>query len=71
MKIKQIKEKLFELKDLSLEETTFIFDLIMTGKISEIDTAAILIGLKLKTESQNEILGAAKIMRSKSLKITI
>lgn len=70
MEIKQIKEKIFELKDLSLEETTFIFDLIMTGRISEVNTAAILIGLKLKTESQNEILGATKIMRSKSLKIT-
>ena len=53
MEIKQIKEKIFELKDLSLEETTFIFDLIMTGKMSEVNTAAILIGLKLKTESHN------------------
>ena len=69
MKIKQIKENLFNSQDLSLDETIFVFDLIMTGRLSEIDISAILIGLKLKTESQNEILGAAKIMRSKSLKI--
>ena len=69
MEIKQIKENLFNSQDLSLDETIFVFDLIMTGKLSEIDISAILIGLKLKTESQNEILGAAKIMRSKSLKI--
>ena len=69
MKIKQIKEKIFNSQDLSLDETIFVFDLIMTGKLSEIDIAAILIGIKLKIESQNEILGAAKIMRSKSLKI--
>ena len=69
MEIKQIKEKIFNSQDLSIDETIFIFDLIMTGKLSEIDISAILIGLKLKTESQNEILGAAKIMRSKSLKI--
>jgi len=69
MEIKQIKENIFNSQDLSLDETIFVFDLIMTGKLSEIDIAAILIGIKLKTESQNEILGAAKIMRSKSLKI--
>ena len=69
MKIKQIKEKIFNSQDLSLDETIFVFELIMTGKLSEIDIAAILIGIKLKIESQNEILGAAKIMRSKSLKI--
>ena len=69
MEIKQIKENLFNSQDLSLDETIFVFDLIMTGRLSEIDISAILIGLKLKTESQNEILGAAKIMRSKSLKI--
>ena len=69
MEIKQIKENLFNSQDLSLDETIFVFNLIMTGRLSEIDISAILIGLKLKTESQNEILGAAKIMRSKSLKI--
>ena len=70
MKIKKIKEKLFNLKDLSIDETIFIFDLIMTGKLSEIDITTILVALKLKIESKDEILGAAKIMRSKSIKIT-
>jgi len=69
MEIKQIKENLFNSQDLSLDETIYVFDLIMSGRLSEIDITAILIGLKLKTESQNEILGAVKIMRSKSLKI--
>ena len=69
MKIKDIKEKIFNLKDLSLEETIFIFDLIMSGSISEVDITSILIGLKLKTESPNEILGAVKIMRSKAITI--
>ena len=69
MQIKDIKEKLFHSIDLSINETVYIFDLIMSGKLSEIDISAILIGLKLKKESQNEILGAVKIMRSKSLQI--
>ena len=42
----------------------------MSGKIEEIDTASILIALKIKNESKNEIHGAAKIMRDKSEKIS-
>ena len=43
--------------------------MIMSGKVNEIDTTAILIALKIKGETKNEILGATKIMREKSLKI--
>ena len=69
MKIKEIKEKIFSLKNLSTEETFYIFDLIMTGKISEIEISAILISLKIKSETKEEIVGAAKCMRMQSLKI--
>ena len=69
MKIKEIKNKLFKSIDLSVEETTYIFSEIMNGNLSEIETSSILIALKLKNETKNEILGASKIMREKSLKI--
>ena len=69
MDIEKIKDKIFQSINLSVEETIYIFDLIMNGKISEIETSAILIGLKIKSESKNEILGATKCMRKKSLKI--
>ena len=69
MQIKEIQNKLFNQENLNVEETSFIFKNIMEGKISEIDIAAILIALKIKRESKNEILGATKIMREKSLKI--
>ena len=65
-----IKNKLFDLKDLSSEETSYIFNLIMNGEVTEIDTASILISLKLKNENIDEIYGAAKIMRDKSSKIS-
>ena len=39
------------------------------AKINEIDTSSILISLKIKGETKDEILGATKIMRDKSLKI--
>jgi len=70
MNLESIKEKIYQSKNISTDETIFIFDLIMTGKISEIEISSILIGLKIKSETKDEILGAAKIMRSKSLKIS-
>ena len=47
MVINKIKEKIFESIDLSLEESVFLFELIMAGKLSDIDISAILIALKL------------------------
>ena len=70
MIINNIKNKLFNGLDLSTEEASQIFNMIMNGEVSEIDTTAILIALKIKVETKNEILGATKIMRDKSLKIT-
>ncbi|MFL2543097.1 MAG: anthranilate phosphoribosyltransferase [Alphaproteobacteria bacterium] len=69
MEIKDLKNKLFSQRDLTSDETMFLFELIMDGKLSEIDTSAILTLLKVKGETKNEILGATKIMRSKSMKI--
>ena len=70
MLIKDIKNKLFSGLNLTVEETALTFNSIMSGKVSEIDTTAILIALKIKQETKDEILGATKIMREKSLKIS-
>ena len=70
MSIKDIKLKLFNLKDLTTNESFYLFGEIMNGNLNEIDISAILISLKIKGETKEEILGATKIMRSKSLKIS-
>jgi len=70
MNINEIKNKLFNKKDLTTKETSDIFNLIMNGEVSEINIASILIALKIKNESINEIQGATKIMREKSIKIS-
>ena len=69
MNISKIKDKIFNLQNLSADEAVYIFNLIMTGKISEIEIAAILISLKSKSETKEEILGAAKCMREQCLKV--
>jgi anthranilate phosphoribosyltransferase len=70
MKIKNIKNKLFSKKNLTTSESLSLFEEIMNGQLNEIDISAILTLLKIKGETKEEILGATKIMRSKSLKIS-
>ena len=70
MEINNIKKKLFKLKNLSIVESLFLFEEIMEGKLNEIDLSGILISLKNKGETKEEILGATKIMRSKSLQLS-
>ena len=70
MEINKIKRKLFSQNNLTSEESFSLFEIIMNGQLNEIDISAILIALKIKGETKEEILGATKIMRSKSLKIS-
>ena len=69
MDISNIKNKLISQNNLTSNESFLLFNSIMNGEVNEIDTSAILISLKIKGETKDEILGATKIMRSKSLKI--
>ena len=69
MNLEIIKNKIFNSKNLSDIESGYVFDLIMSGKISEIEISGILIALKIKSESKEEILGAAKSMREKCINI--
>ncbi len=61
--------KIFNKENLNIEESAFIFNKIMSGELDDIKITSILIGLKLKGETEEEIIGAAKVMRDKSLKI--
>lgn len=70
MKINNLKNKLFSQKNLSIDESLSLFEEVMNGNLSEIDIASILTSLKIKGETKEEILGATKIMRLKSLKVS-
>ena len=69
MNIENIKNKIFNHTNISKEESLLLFEKIMNGDFSDIELSAILIGLRMKGESKDEIIGAAQIMRQKSLKI--
>ncbi len=55
--------------DLSYSDAERLFEMIMSGKASEIEISAIISSLATKGESEQEILAATKILRKKSKKI--
>lgn len=51
-------------QDLSFQQASDFFDLVMQGEVSEIELTAALVALKIKRETAQEIAGAAQAMRS-------
>ena len=64
-----ILKKIYNKENLFIDESTFIFNKIMNGELDDIEITSALVGLKLKKESMDEIIGAAQVMREKSIKI--
>jgi len=60
---KKILNKLLQSQDLEREEMRFILKKIMLGEISNVQVTAILIALRLKGESVDELIGATQVMR--------
>ncbi|MCL5673334.1 MAG: anthranilate phosphoribosyltransferase [Deltaproteobacteria bacterium] len=71
MEIKEIIEKLINRIDLTEDETFEIFNKIFLGRLTNVQIAAILTGLKAKGETVLEIAGAAKAMRGNAVSAII
>jgi len=61
--------KLAERQNLTAEETQHVFDLIFAGEAPPAQIAALLLGLRNKGETVNEILGAVRSMRDNMLPV--
>jgi len=66
---KRFIEKLLRKEDLTQDEAMSLMGSIMTGDLSEAQTAAILIGLRAKGETASEIAGFVSTMRDKAVRI--
>ncbi len=71
MDYKQVISKLIEKQSLSYEDAQALFSSIMEGTLSDVQIAAILVSLRMKGESDEEIAGAASVMREKSKKVPL
>jgi anthranilate phosphoribosyltransferase len=63
MNIKQALSRIVSQLDLSTEEMQDVMREIMTGQCSDAQVAAFLMGLRMKSESIDEIVGAVSVMR--------
>ncbi|WP_163832403.1 anthranilate phosphoribosyltransferase [Spartinivicinus ruber] len=63
MDIKQAIATVIDHRDLSTEEMVLVMRQIMTGQATDAQIAAFLVGLRMKSESIDEITGAAQVMR--------
>ena len=67
--IKEAIEKIVRKIDLTEAETRGVFDEIMSGKATPAQIGSFVTALRMKGETVDEITGAARVMREKSIKI--
>jgi len=64
-------EKLLNKTDLTFDETLWMMEQFMEGSVTNTQMAAILVALRMKGETVDEISACAKVMRLKSTKIPV
>ncbi len=69
MSMKRYMEKVLAGESLAVEEAARALDLIMTGQATEAQVAGLLIALRAKGESVDEIVGFARTMRERAIRI--
>jgi len=71
MKMKQYIEKCLAFQHLTVAEASAALELIMTNQATDAEIAGLLIALRAKGETVEEIVGFARTMREKSIKVKI
>lgn len=69
--IKEVINKIVNRENLNNQEVETLFNEIMEGNLTDAQIGAVLIGLKMKGETIQEIAAAAKVMREKAVKVEI
>lgn len=66
---KELLNKIIHKKNLKQNEASALMDLIMTGKLSSVKIAALLVALRSKGETEAEIIGMIKAIMKQAVKI--
>ncbi len=69
--IKQLIQKITSNTDLTKEETEKLFDILMKGEATDAQIGAVLVGLKMKGETVDEITSAASVMKREAVKVPV
>lgn len=71
MNIKEALGRLIERQDLTQDEMTQVMRQVMTGEATDAQIGALLVALRMKSESIEEITGAAMVMRELAVKVDL
>ncbi len=71
MEVREILNRLVEKENLTRNETYKLFSSIMEGELTDVQIAGILIALRSKGETVEEIAGATEVLREKSRKVPL
>lgn len=69
--MKYIIDKVIRQEDLTEEEMMEVMNLIMTGEATSSQIGGFLVALRMKGETVDEIIGSAKVMKEKALKVRV
>ena len=64
-------ESLIQGKSLTSEQASLAMELIMEGSVSDVEFGSFVTAMRMKNETVQEIVGMARVMRSKSLKVSV
>jgi len=71
MEVREILNRLVEKENLTRDETYKLFSSIMEGELTDVQIAGILVALRCKGETVEEITGATEVLREKSRKVPL
>jgi anthranilate phosphoribosyltransferase len=71
MKLQQALERIAQQQDLSRQEMVAVMRQVMSGEAGDAQIGALLIGLRMKGESIDEIVGAAEVMRELATPVAV
>ncbi len=71
MEVREVLNRLVEKENLTRDETYKLFSSIMEGKLTDVQIAGILVALRSKGETVDEIAGATEVLREKSRKVPL
>lgn len=71
MELKQVLEQLLDRRELHAEQMEEVMHMLMSGEATHAQVAAILVALRMKGETIEEISAAAKVMRELSTKVVV
>ncbi len=62
--MKDIQQKIYNKKNLSVDDSQAVFNKLIKGELSEIEMTSLLVSLKMKGEQPQEVAGAAEALRN-------